>query len=116
MDPITLSESQILEVANQLMDELMQASTERDYDAHVRNFTERARSALPREAFARICSDYQEAKGFFGKREFVAMFHRPHSVAVVWKQLFTKAPGEHVAELVLVRRGNRHLVDHVMVF
>jgi hypothetical protein len=46
----------------------------------------------------------------------VAVFRRPHSAAIVWKQAFTKTPGEFVAGMVLVHDNDRYLVDHAMVF
>jgi len=44
------------------------------------------------------------------------LFKRPDAVAVVWKQSFTKAQGEFVAELLLIKKGEKYLVDHTMVF
>ena len=109
------TDDEILAVAAPIMDNLMDASTAVDYERHVRDFTERARSALPEDRLREICATYQRTKGFFAKRELVAIFRRPSSVAVVWRQWFTRDPGEHVAELVLVESGGRYLVDHVMV-
>ena len=111
-----MRDDEILKIADAIMDNLMDASTAIDYDRHVRDFTERAKSALSKERFEKICPEYQAEKGYFGKREFVAIFRRPQSVAIVWKQSFTQAPGEYVAEMVLVQSGDRYLVDHVMVF
>ncbi len=116
MDLAQQSDAEILAVADPIMDNLMDASTAIDYERHVRDFTERAKSVLPRERLERICHDYQRTKGFFGKREFVAIFRRPDSVVIVWRQWFTRQPGEFVAELVLVRQNNQYRVDHVMVF
>jgi hypothetical protein len=110
------SEAEILAIANPIMDNLMNASTRIDYERHVRDFTERAKAALSRNAFEAICRHYQEEKGYFARREFVTIFRRPDSVAILWRQWFSKAPGEHVAEMVLIEREGRHLVDHVMVF
>jgi hypothetical protein len=110
------SNDEILKIADAIMDNLMDASTAIDYERHIRDFTERAKGALSKERFEQICREYQAAKGYFGQREFVAMFRRPQSVAIVWKQSFTKTPGEYVAEMVLVQNGDRYLVDHVMVF
>jgi hypothetical protein len=63
-----------------------------------------------------VCAQYQCNKGFFLERVPVAVFKRPDSAAFVWKQGFTKAKGEFVAEMVLVHQGGNFLVDHVMVF
>lgn len=116
MDLSKASDAEILAVATPIMDNLMDASTAIDYDRHVRDFTDRARSVLSRESLQSICEHYQGTKGFFAKREFVAAFRRPDSVAVVWRQWFTEQPGEFVAELVLVQKDDKYLVDHVMVF
>jgi len=48
-------------------------------------------------------------------REVVAVFKRLDSAVIIWKQVFTKAEGEFVVEMVLVRAKNSYLVDHVMV-
>jgi hypothetical protein len=110
------SDAEILAVVDPIMDNLMDASTAIDYERHIRDFTERAKSVLSKASLESICEQYQSTKGFFAKREFVAAFRRPNSVAVVWRQWFTKHPGEFVAELVLVQREGKYLVDHVMVF
>lgn len=116
MDLAQKADRDILAVADPIMDNLMDASTAVDYDRHVRDFSDRAKGVLPEGAFQSICADYQKQKGFFSRREVVAVFRRPDSVAVVWKQWFTKAPGEFVAELVLIQHNGKYLVDHVMVF
>ncbi|MFT3813023.1 MAG: hypothetical protein QM740_06550 [Acidovorax sp.] len=116
MDLSQRSDSEILSIANPIMDNLMDASTEINYERHIRDFTDRLKSVPSKERLQWICQDYQSTKGFFAQREFVAAFRRPESVAIVWKQTFTKQPGEFVAEMVLVQQGGRYLVDHVMVF
>jgi hypothetical protein len=98
------------------MDNLMDASTAIDYERHIRDFTDRLKSVLSKERLEQMCKDYQSMKGFFAKREFAAVFRRPESVVVIWKQSFTKHPGEFVAEMVLVQQDGKYLVDHVMVF
>lgn len=116
MDLVTKTDDEILLVADPIMDNLMDASTAIDYDRHVRDFTDRLKGRLTRQQFQGICRDYQSSKGYFADREFVAVFRRPDSVAVVWKQRFTRQPGDFVAELVLVQQDDRYRVDHVMVF
>jgi hypothetical protein len=116
MDLSQKSDAEILSIANPIMDNLMDSSTAIDYERHIRDFTARLKSVLSKERLEWICQDYQSTKGFFAKREFVAAFRRSESVAVVWKQGFTKQPGELVAEMVLVQQDGKYLVDHVMVF
>lgn len=111
-----LSDVDILAIATPIMDNLMDASTAVDYERHIRDFSPRLRQQLSREALQAICVDYQSSKGFFADRQFVALFRRPDSVAIVWRQTFTQAAGDFVAEMVLIEQGEQYLVDHVMVF
>ena len=110
------SDAEILAIANPIMDNLMDASTHIDYDRHIRDFSPRLQAQLSPERLAAICLDYQSSKGFFTQREFVALFRRPASVAIIWRQSFSLQAGEFVAEMVLIEHDGRYLVDHVMVF
>lgn len=112
----TMTEQQILAIADPIMDNLMEASTQRDHARHVRDFTERLKGIVTPDYFACICQQYQAEKGYFTTRTPITVLRRPDSVAIIWKQHFTKAPGEFVAEMVLVHRDGRYWVDHVMVF
>jgi hypothetical protein len=110
------SDDEIMKVVNPIMDNLMDASTAIDHERHVRDFTDRIKAIVTKEHLQKVCEKYQAERGFFSKRELVAVFRRPQSIAVVWRQGFTKVPGEFVAELVLIQSGDRYLVDHVVVF
>jgi hypothetical protein len=111
-----MTEEEILNIANPIMDNLMEASTNIDYERHIRDFTDRMKSIVTKEHLQYVCEQYQAEKGFFSKRKAVAVFKRPESVAIIWKQYFTKAEGEFVAEMVLVHEQGKYLVDHAMVF
>lgn len=111
-----MTEQQLWNIANPIMDNLMDASTRIDHARHVRDFTERMKAIVTPDYFQCICQQYQAEKGYFTTRTPVAVFRRPDTAALVWKQSFTKAPGEFVAEMVLAHRDGRYWVDHVMVF
>jgi hypothetical protein len=110
------TDAEILAIANPIMDNLMEASTAIDHERQVADFTDRLKAIVTKEHLEKVCRQYQSEKGYFDDREIVTVFRRPHSVAIVWKQRFTKQAGEYVAEMVLVEKGSRYLVDHVMVF
>jgi hypothetical protein len=112
----SMSEDEILQVANPIMDNLMDASTAIDHERHIRDFTDRMKAIVTKEYLQKVCEKYQREKGYFSKREAVAVFKRPGTAAIVWKQWFTNAPGEFVAEMLLVEKDGRFLVDHAMVF
>lgn len=111
-----MSEEEILAIANPLMDNLMAASTEIDHARHVRDFTARLKDIVTKEYLQKVCEQSQADKGYFSEREPVAVFRRPDSAAIVWKQSFTRAQGEFVAEKVLLNESGKYLVDHVMIF
>lgn len=111
-----MSEKEILDIANPIMDNLMEASTDIDHERHIKDFTDRMKRIVTKEHLQKVCEEYQAEKGFFRERSTVAVFKRPNSAAIVWKQSFTKAKGEFVAEMVLVHRNGRFLCDHTMVF
>jgi hypothetical protein len=110
------TDTEILAVANPIMDNLMAGSDAIDFGQHTRDFTDRAKEKLTPELLECVCRASQSARGSFGSRDPVAVFRRPESVAVVWRQRFTSTPGDYVAEMVLVQQHGRYLVDHVMVF
>jgi hypothetical protein len=111
-----MSDDDILRVANPIMDNLMDASTVIDHERHIRDFSDRMKAIVTKDYLHKVCEKYQREKGYFSRREPVAVFRRPGAVAIVWKQWFTKAPGEFVAEMVLIEQDGRFLVDHAMVF
>jgi hypothetical protein len=110
------SDEEILKIVDPIMDNLMSASTDIDRERHVRDFTDRIKDIVTEPYLEQICAQYQTEKGCFTEREYVAIFRRPDSIAVIWRQKFSKKSGEYVAELVLVERDAKYLVDHVMVF
>lgn len=111
-----LTDQEIVDIANPIMDNLMEASTEIDHARHVADFTDRIKNICTEEYLQKVCEQYQSKNGYFSKRELVAVFKRPDSAAIIWKQFYTKANGEFVAEMVLVHNEGKFLVDHVMVF
>lgn len=116
MELASRSDEEILAIANPIMDNLMEGSTEINHAKHTRDFTDRLKAIVTKDHLEKVCRRYQADWGYFSKREFVAVFRRPTSVAVVWRQWCTKRDGEFVAELVLVERESKYLVDHAMVF
>src|SRR5689334_13386106 len=112
----TMSDEEILRIANAIMDNLMDASTAIDHERHIRDFSERMKAIVTKEYLQKVCEKYQREKGYFSRREPVAVFKRPGAAAIVWTQWFTNAPGEFVAEMLLSERDGKYLVDHAMVF
>jgi hypothetical protein len=94
----------------------MDASTDIDHPRHIKDFTDRLKAIVTESYLQKVCAKYQDEKGFFAERYFVALFRRPNSVAVIWNQKFTKVSGDFVAEALFVQKNGRILVDHAMVW
>lgn len=111
-----MSDQAILAAVTPIMDNLMEGSAEIDHAKHTRDFTDRMKALLSPERLDAICREYQARIGFFGTREFVSLFRREGSVAVIWLQQALGSNDQFVAEAVFVPAGEAWLVDHAMVF
>ncbi len=110
-----LSEKEVFEITNPIMDNLMDASTKIDHKKHVQDFTDRLKSIVTQKYLQEVCEEYQKEKGFFSERSLLSVLRRPDSAIITWKQKFTKVSGEYLAEMVLVNKNGRFLVDHTWV-
>ena len=111
-----MSDQHILNIATPIMDNLMDASTRIDQEAHVQDISDRMKRIVTKEYLQQVCEEYQSEKWVFTARHPVAVFKRPDSAVIIWRQGFTKARGEFVAEMVLVHQNGKFLCDHAMVF
>lgn len=115
MNWLEMTESQILAIANPIMDNIMQASTDIDHERHMRDFTDKLKEIVTKENLAAQCKEYQAKLGYFSKREFVGVFRKETDVAIFWKQSYTKSSGEHIAFLRLISLDGKILVQNVSV-
>ena len=74
------------------------------------------KSIVTEDYLREVCARYQREKGFFAERSLISLVRRPNVVSVLWKQRFTKAEGDFVAEALFVVRDGKCLVDHAMVW
>lgn len=115
MNWLEMSESEILEIANPIMDNLMQASTDIDHERHVKDFTDNLKAIVTKENLEAQCKEYQSKLGNFAEREFAAVFRKETDAVVFWKQKYTKSNGEHIAFLRLISANGKILVQNVSV-
>lgn len=115
MNWLEMSESEILAIANPIMDNLMQASTDIDHERHVRDYTEALKAIVTKENLESQCKEYQAKLGYFAERGFVGVFRKETDAAIFWKQKYTKSSGEHIAFLRLISVDGKILVQNVSV-
>ena len=115
MDWLEMTESEILGIANPIMDNLMQASTDIDHERHVKDFTDQLKAIVTKDNLEAQCKEYQATLGYFSERKFVGVFKKETDAAIFWKQKYTKSSGEHIAFLRLVSVDGKILVQNVSV-
>ena len=116
MNLLSKSDEEILKVVNPIMDNLMEGSTEIDHAKHIKDFSTRIINHITPEQLEEMCLAYQSKWGTFQKREFISLFRRKDSIAVVWKQFVSKISDEFVAEAVFKEENGKVVVDHALVF
>ena len=115
MNWLEMTESQILEIANPIMDNLMEASTNVNHERHVRDFTNQLKAIVTKENLEVQCKEYQTTLGYLSEREFVGVFRKETDVAIFWRQKYTESTGEHIAFLRLISLEGKILVQNVSV-
>lgn len=107
MELSQLSDEKIRSIAIPLMDNLMQGSTERDWEKHTADFTAAARESLTEENLLSQCEAYQSSHGQFTHRRLLGITRNPDYVNILWAQEMSKAPGEYMAVLTLVQKDDK---------
>ncbi|MBX2882321.1 MAG: hypothetical protein KTR32_20400 [Granulosicoccus sp.] len=115
MDLANQSDEEILDVATPIMDNLMEGSSEIDWEKHTRDHTERAKKIITKDELVRQCKEYQSRFGNFTNREFIGVTRHQDYVNVIWNQKVSNSANEYTATLCLVQSGERYLVDRCWV-
>ena len=110
MDFNKLSDKKILDIATPLMDNLMEGSSEGDYEKLSRDFTDRRESVVTKDNFEKQMA--KNTLGDFAKREFLSIIHKKDSIFVLWKQWFTESNDEFLAEIIIIHKDGKFLIDH----
>ncbi|MGI9261416.1 MAG: hypothetical protein ACR2QR_05235 [Woeseiaceae bacterium] len=115
MNWLEMSDDEIMQIADPIMDNLMQASTDIDHERHVRDFSDRMKEIVTKENLERQCREYQAELGFFSQRKLVGIFRKRDDVRVFWKQWYTRSEDEYVAFVHLVDRDGKIEVVNAVV-
>ena len=90
MNWLEMNEDEILTIVNPIMDNLMQASTDLDYEKHVKDFSKKLKGAVTKEILETQCNEYQAKLGTFTDREFIGVVRRQSDVRVFWETMVFK--------------------------
>jgi len=110
MDFTKLTDKEILEIATSHMDNIVEATSEKNYEKLSKDFTDRLKSMVTKDKFEMQMKEHD--LGDFSKREFLSIIHKKDAIFVLWKQWFTKSSEEFLAEIIIIHQDGRFLVDH----
>ena len=110
---VEMEKRQILNIVEPIMDNCLAGSNESNHAKHVRDFTERMKNIVTPENLRQQLE--QNPRAFLTDREFLFLFRRKESIAVIWKQNISLNEDELINQAIFVERGNRILIDHCMI-
>lgn len=116
MDLAKRSDAAILEVADIVLNGLMEGVSEGDHGKYTRHFTSSMKRVVDKDAFESLCKRYQAKRGQYCTREPAAVLRRPGSVAVIWCQRDAQDSAECAIGLTLVETESRYLVSNLMLY
>jgi hypothetical protein len=115
MDLNNKTDSEVLKVANPIMDNLMDASTSGDFERHVRDFSERIKEKFTKEEFQNQCEEYRSKWGVFTDREFIGATTTNKFANIYWKQRFSETDDEYLVVLTLSQKDGQYIVERAFV-
>lgn len=115
MDLNSMTDTEILKVANPIMDNLMHASTNNDFDSHTRDFSDRIKQKFTHEELQKYREEYRTKWGDFTERDFVGLTKNGNTINVYWKQKFSDTDDEFLAVLTLSKKNEQYLVERAFV-
>ena len=95
------TDSEILEIANPLWDDLIQNSNNQDYFGFTKNFSARMLMGANEPELAKQWANNEVITSLSTDREFLGCIRRDDYVTVLFKQTSTKVPGDYLGRLVL---------------
>jgi|GEM_PF-2961434 len=101
-----LSDQAIVKIAAPMMDNIIDGSTEENWEKHTQYFSDATKAKLTEEELLRQCSHYKSKFGDFASRELLGVTKHPSYVNVLWKQTMTQSEGEYMAILTLVNTAD----------
>ena len=115
MNWLEMTDIEIMEIANPIMDNLMQGSTNVDHEKHTRDFSENMKRIVTKENLESQCKEYQKNLGNFTNREFVGIFRKKTDVRIFWRQWYSKSEDEYLAFIHVIDKDGKFEVVNASV-
>ena len=108
-----MNEKEILYIIEPIMDNCLEGSNEDNHQKHTRDFTDRMKNIVTPANLKKQLSHIPRA--YFTKREFLNIFRRDKSIAVVWRQYISNSNNEFINQAIFVEINKRIYIDHCMI-
>ncbi len=103
-------DKQVLELAEPILDNILEAYKTYDYEGYVRDFDDTAREALNKETFVTANTQMRSILGEYKGRKYLGFINKGEMTVVLWKGVFGKTTDDVLIKLVLSKRGEKVLV------
>ena len=103
-------DKQVLEVAEPILDNILEAYKTYDYEGYVRDFDDTAKEALSKDTFITANTQMRGMLGEYKGRKYLGFLNKGEMTVVLWKGVFAKSTDDVLIKLVLSKRGERVLV------
>jgi len=110
-----LTDAEILNIAEPMMDDVMLGVARRDYKLHSTHFSVSLKSVLSNEVFLESCDQREIDWGLPGQRELITIFRKEKSFTLIWNQHFTQTQDQVIALTTVALKGGRYFVDYFLV-
>ena len=116
MSLIHKTDSQILEIANPLWDDLVKHSNNKDYTGFTKDFSARMLMGANEVEIGKQWANNNVITSLSDVREFLGCIRRDSFITVLFKQTSTKVSGEFLGRLVLGIEGEQVKVFGATIF
>ena len=113
LDFCNLSTEKILSIVEPLMQNCLDGSNEGDHQKHTLNFTKRLKGIVTPDELKKQLSC--EPRIYFRERQFVELFRRTDSIAIVWKQSISSCDDELINQAIFLEKKGKIFIDHCMI-
>jgi hypothetical protein len=115
MSCLELTDTQVCNIVEPMMDDIMAGVARHDYALHSTHFSVNLKSVITAESFLQSCTQRESDWGLPGDRQLMCIFRKTKFFTVVWDQAYTQDGGQVVALSTVAVKGGRYFVDYFLL-
>jgi len=109
-DPVGKTNKAVQEIADPVLDGILQAFKTGDYDLYSKDFDDTLKDAISEEKFKQVREQINGSMGTCESRKYLGFLTRGRMTEILWKGRFTKTPDDVLIKLIMSKRGDKYLV------